>query len=671
MYGFVEKELAELIGCECFPFQSDSGKTAVLVNREIYVKIKDCIENMHPFLLGNTIDSHSIGSIYNGAKILLHPYWRDFEIFDSFTDGAIKATHKYTEIMNVPIQDRNHFVQMFYNHFMLMYNYLANGETNEGFLTAFPDFNIHRERTEQQEAVEQNLREELLNTGTVNIPFTHTTAGMAPQEEMSEQIQIPPEIKIQDEIELEECKKIYEHMTLIRIRSSYDEIITKDGKKRCMISIGASEIFKCTIDWKRFINDIDKNIIISTQYEEDFNFTITNILKSLDLENLYDHIVMICISPESAKRILSQASINIFGETIPAGYAYIPFIKDANKEIENVRSSPLSEAEKNKAIQKIISNRSNSPYSQYDMIFKDTYTGGLYALKKNKMIILMIKGEMHLQIVKKIFIELGRRFYGKISRSELEKIDKEYADEHEEIKMELFTMSSIKSATKLTDELKTSYTASVNNYKSCLDKAMEYAKSMYDLKIQLDAFSIDAFIEKEKIRIKEMYRQILDIPHVLSIDVNDKCIIINTKNIYAIDSRTGKFHDIGTFQIKVGLMSPSYDVSNTVRIFNTKHKVNAFDENMQAPHVFGDGHICHGNLAHQIANAYAKKDLFAVIQLLIIFLQEANVDDPAGKYINKWPEVLEDEVHKDSKQIDNNKDQFDSMLAQAIPITIK
>jgi len=274
------------------------------------------------------------------------------------------------------------------------------------------------------------------------------------------------------------------------------------------------------------------------------------------------------------------------------------------------------------------------------------------------------------QVFKKIFYELGRRINFSLPRDEWEKVDREYAEEFEEVKMELFISSSIKSANKLKDELKVGYESAMQSYKTYLDKSMESAKQMYDMKNQFDLFKLEDFIEKEQARVKVMYQHIYDIPQVKSIDVKNECITVNTHNIYAQDSRTKKWHDIGTFQINIGMMSHLYDTTNTVRIFNTKHKVNAFDSSMQAPHIFGDGHLCHGNLAFQITNAYSRKDIFAVVQLLIIFLQEANVDDPAGKYIDRWPEVTE-EIAVPKTVEDIKKDPFDMMLAQAIPVTIK
>jgi lysozyme family protein len=101
---------------------------------------------------------------------------------------------------------------------------------------------------------------------------------------------------------------------------------------------------------------------------------------------------------------------------------------------------------------------------------------------------------------------------------------------------------------------------------------------------------------------------------------------------------------------------------------------------MQAPHVFQDGHICHGTLAIGMTNAYKKRDLYQLVLQLILFLQQANTDDAAGKYVNCWPEISEEMIRLQEQKatekepekaefINKPEDQhFDEVLAGAIPV---
>jgi hypothetical protein len=170
---------------------------------------------------------------------------------------------------------------------------------------------------------------------------------------------------------------------------------------------------------------------------------------------------------------------------------------------------------------------------------------------------------------------------------------------------------------------------------------MESGKSMNILADQIASFDTEKFMSSKKESYLKEFVETTKIPGVSFISVDRECVHVYTKNLYAIDERTNKYHDIGTFYIKIGMVSSTYDTSNTVNITNTKHKISAYESAMNAPHVFSNGKICHGSLAKGMVEAYARKDLFQLIYQLILFLQTANTDDSAGKYIDRWPEVSE------------------------------
>jgi hypothetical protein len=164
-------------------------------------------------------------------------------------------------------------------------------------------------------------------------------------------------------------------------------------------------------------------------------------------------------------------------------------------------------------------------------------------------------------------------------------------------------------------------------------------------------------------------------------NISGESVNVYTKNIYAKDERSKKWHDIGTFHIKIGMHSNTYDIQNTVIIKNTKHQIKAFsDHQMQAPHVFPEGYICHGTLSSGMTNAYKKRDLYQLVFQLILFLGQANTDDAAGKYVNCWPEVSEDIVNGklEEKSVAETKavepaavpvdKEYDEVFSQAIQV---
>jgi len=185
-----------------------------------------------------------------------------------------------------------------------------------------------------------------------------------------------------------------------------------------------------------------------------------------------------------------------------------------------------------------------------------------------------------------------------------------------------------------------------------------------------------AFEEKETAKAITTFNEVSAINKISAITVDNGTVHIYTKNLYVQDDRTGKYHDIGTFHIQIGMINSTYDVDNTVRIYNTKYTGMGMNNGFQAPHVFEDGHACHGNLATGMIEAYRQRNLFDLVYQILIFLQSANTGDTAGQYINTWPEVPEsvalstEEEDKFKIEISETEKKFDAVLAEAIPIHV-
>jgi hypothetical protein len=65
--------------------------------------------------------------------------------------------------------------------------------------------------------------------------------------------------------------------------------------------------------------------------------------------------------------------------------------------------------------------------------------------------------------------------------------------------------------------------------------------------------------------------------------------------------------------------------------------VDGFEEDMNAPHVYSDGHACLGNVEDLFPELIAKRDFASALQLAIVFIESVNVNDSAGKKIDHWP----------------------------------
>ena len=80
--------------------------------------------------------------------------------------------------------------------------------------------------------------------------------------------------------------------------------------------------------------------------------------------------------------------------------------------------------------------------------------------------------------------------------------------------------------------------------------------------------------------------------------------------------------------------------------------------------------------------SYAKRDLYQMILQIVLFLQTANTDDAAGRYVNTWPMVSKEYIasveaaeSKEELIVEEVKDEkeveFDELLASSIPVNIK
>ena len=138
-------------------------------------------------------------------------------------------------------------------------------------------------------------------------------------------------------------------------------------------------------------------------------------------------------------------------------------------------------------------------------------------------------------------------------------------------------------------------------------------------------------------RANKMIRDLYALNHVTGVDIKDKAVHVNTDKIFVDDPRTKRKHELGCFRIEI-------DSGNNrqVRIFNTTRKIRAYERDMQAPHVFHDGRPCLGDLVQSLPEAQAKHDYSTIALLCIMFLENVNTDDPAGKYVHYWPRVEED-----------------------------
>ena len=129
------------------------------------------------------------------------------------------------------------------------------------------------------------------------------------------------------------------------------------------------------------------------------------------------------------------------------------------------------------------------------------------------------------------------------------------------------------------------------------------------------------------------YDNLLNIPKVKDVRVEGKNIVVVTDILYCRDDRSGRYHEIGAFEILIPFAGDGPRWKNLTR------RVTGYQERQNAPHVWSDGRACLGNTADLFPDLINKGQYAIAAQLAIEFVQTANTSDPAGKMVHNWPQA--------------------------------
>jgi len=674
MYSFIEKWLADIIGVNYEPFELNSGGSAALIDRVEFDKIKSALTVL--WREDNSRDELrpcAINSDVHGIKILFHKYWSNEEVLNGLTDGPTKQTPQIIAFIGEPRFNGESFKERIvnaYNNINDNSNRIAGGG-NIGVTIAGDTVTINNR---------------IANGGNIGVPIAGFDAPLGvPYNANEEAIPVNEEQKEEEEvIPVEVHTPTQEELFILYMENDFSIYTTrKNGytspeKLKNVMIIGDSVRPDPGLITS-LADNLDKNIFVFVDQKRISDFT--QIKKKFKFSKISEHSLIILINPSvhNGFEILPDGNNSGLSGSVCLGEEITQLYCLAGSNVKNfIRSDEtLTDEEVKEKIDNLENNPTLSVYSKFDEIFKDTCTNIVWALKDRCFIHLTfsISVGKNDKVFEKCITELGKRFGKKISVDEMKQIDREYQNEILEKNKEKYVEFAISSSKEIINEFRTQFEKEKQSYDEHLSKAMEHGKLMQRFADQIEAFDEEEFSSKQKAKALESYQETIKIPGVLSINIKDQIVNVYTKNIYAQDDRTEKFHDIGTFHILIGMMSNSYSQSKTVQIINTKHQINGMHLNMQAPHVFEDGRICHGSLATGMVEAYKKRDLFQLVYQLILFLQDANTDDSAGKYIDKWPEVpkevangelsFEEEEYQQPSEVELR---FDSMLAEALPI---
>jgi hypothetical protein len=137
-------------------------------------------------------------------------------------------------------------------------------------------------------------------------------------------------------------------------------------------------------------------------------------------------------------------------------------------------------------------------------------------------------------------------------------------------------------------------------------------------------------------RFAAEWNALLRVPKVLGATCTGSGLNVMIDTIYVQHSKEKTWHKLGQFQVTI----PT-DGRITFRNLSGRKNVHRGEDDerwkLHAPHVFGDGHACFGNVENTVRELLAKHEYAALVQVLIMFLSHANIVDAAGQYLAKWP----------------------------------
>lgn len=133
-------------------------------------------------------------------------------------------------------------------------------------------------------------------------------------------------------------------------------------------------------------------------------------------------------------------------------------------------------------------------------------------------------------------------------------------------------------------------------------------------------------------KFEDEYKKLIDNPKIQGIILDESILTVYTRTLYCTDSRTKVEYEIGAMKFEVELDA------GTIHIFNMTRRVDGgMGSNQNAPHVDSQGDPCFGNIEGMIYELIGKHEVVMLIELLITFIESANVREDAGRTINEWP----------------------------------
>lgn len=136
----------------------------------------------------------------------------------------------------------------------------------------------------------------------------------------------------------------------------------------------------------------------------------------------------------------------------------------------------------------------------------------------------------------------------------------------------------------------------------------------------------------------EIFKQldlIINHPKVDDLHIKDGVFTVFIPNVYAYDKHNRRYY-IGNCRVQIKMENTE------VKFFGDNPRTSYWTSRDPHPHVNGNsGGACLGNVASTIAELCSRNEIYALVMICIDFLENVNIDDPAGRRVSNWDMVDE------------------------------
>lgn len=130
---------------------------------------------------------------------------------------------------------------------------------------------------------------------------------------------------------------------------------------------------------------------------------------------------------------------------------------------------------------------------------------------------------------------------------------------------------------------------------------------------------------------RKRWSSIVGHPRVLEVRLNNGSLIVTTDDLFLVHPRSGETRWLGRFDLTVSAISGQVTIKN---LDNPK-------AGRDHPHV--EQHLpCWGSAASMISTIMSQGELYALIDMCIVFLETFNINDDWGAYAAYWFDVADE-----------------------------